>query len=466
MLGGTIRKGQANLIIALAIIICVIIALLNLGMYIANLGRASDIRTSIVSSISKIEKQRRVLEQERQYAFERALLGAGVTSVHQTDACTNVYIVPSKSFPYIPFDQIYYWKIYWGDCIPKFGAKPGDPNWDPLCDVNKDNVIDLNDLLLVIGECGKAFGSKPGDPRWNPNCDLNGDNHIDLHDLILLIVGSAINCAPNETELLRNVEFYLTKAALTDASIITKPFEIEVEKPIRLDRVAPNSNKYEGVLRRLYLEHNYTVTMVMPANPDETINITLVAQDDPSINYTTTLGSETPLYVEGGRPEFKLGIPLLFRRILSKQSILLNETCEGNKSALVEISTPTGSQKIRVTSVWNINKRKYEFYVNTAPTDCLLGSQVSPGDDKTIPGWQIIAVDEIGGSGIVLETTEYKLVDVALANRIYFYPEREEVKFPSVKIGEIPEEKGVISYSFFPAFVLQTTTFASFTLPV
>jgi len=48
-------------------------------------------------------------------------------------------------------------------------------------DINRDGVIDDADKNLV----GMAFGSKPGDPNWNPDCDLNGDGKVDVLDMTL-----------------------------------------------------------------------------------------------------------------------------------------------------------------------------------------------------------------------------------------------------------------------------------------
>jgi hypothetical protein len=107
------------------------------------------------------------------------------------------------------------------------GSKPGDPNWNPNADLNKDNVVDdcdlsipskitlwvdcgdpLNQALLTkLGDIDNSvpegtpgvpdckinmadiaylvnfLGSKPGDPNWNPNADLNKDNVVDDCDL-------------------------------------------------------------------------------------------------------------------------------------------------------------------------------------------------------------------------------------------------------------------------------------------
>ena len=50
-------------------------------------------------------------------------------------------------------------------------------------DVNHDGVVNLTDILLIL----KAMGSRPGDPRWNPNCDLNHNNKIDIGDLLIAL---------------------------------------------------------------------------------------------------------------------------------------------------------------------------------------------------------------------------------------------------------------------------------------
>jgi len=57
---------------------------------------------------------------------------------------------------------------------------PGDREaFHKLGDVNRDGVIDDQDLNLLK----TAYGSKPGDPNWNPDCDLDGDSKVGLSDL-------------------------------------------------------------------------------------------------------------------------------------------------------------------------------------------------------------------------------------------------------------------------------------------
>lgn len=47
-------------------------------------------------------------------------------------------------------------------------------------DVNRNGYIDDEDMKLIQ----IAYGSKPGDPKWNPDCDLNGDGRITGMDLL------------------------------------------------------------------------------------------------------------------------------------------------------------------------------------------------------------------------------------------------------------------------------------------
>jgi hypothetical protein len=50
-------------------------------------------------------------------------------------------------------------------------------------DVNLDGVVNWKDLWLIL----KAWGSSPGNPRWNPNCDLNHDNKINYLDFLIAL---------------------------------------------------------------------------------------------------------------------------------------------------------------------------------------------------------------------------------------------------------------------------------------
>lgn len=50
-------------------------------------------------------------------------------------------------------------------------------------DVNRDGVIDLDDIM----ELGVAYGSRVGEPKYSYACDLNGDGIIDLDDYMTVV---------------------------------------------------------------------------------------------------------------------------------------------------------------------------------------------------------------------------------------------------------------------------------------
>jgi uncharacterized protein YfaS (alpha-2-macroglobulin family) len=51
-------------------------------------------------------------------------------------------------------------------------------------DINKDGAVDIQDIVLVA----VAWDSQPGDPRWDPRCDLDGNNDIDIIDITLVAI--------------------------------------------------------------------------------------------------------------------------------------------------------------------------------------------------------------------------------------------------------------------------------------
>jgi hypothetical protein len=51
-------------------------------------------------------------------------------------------------------------------------------------DVNCDRTVDINDLIIW----SNAYGSRPGYPNWNPLADLNGDEIIDVFDGVIIAI--------------------------------------------------------------------------------------------------------------------------------------------------------------------------------------------------------------------------------------------------------------------------------------
>jgi hypothetical protein len=49
-------------------------------------------------------------------------------------------------------------------------------------DVNGDNIVDVFDVVQVA----LSYGARRGEPNYNPNVDLNNDGVIDIFDLVKL----------------------------------------------------------------------------------------------------------------------------------------------------------------------------------------------------------------------------------------------------------------------------------------
>jgi len=49
-------------------------------------------------------------------------------------------------------------------------------------DVTGDEIVDVEDLTI----CALALWSELGDPDWNPIADLNSDGIIDIFDLVII----------------------------------------------------------------------------------------------------------------------------------------------------------------------------------------------------------------------------------------------------------------------------------------
>ena len=50
-------------------------------------------------------------------------------------------------------------------------------------DVNKDGMVDMLDISMVVD----AFGSSSGSPNWNPAADFNNDGTVDQLDIAIVV---------------------------------------------------------------------------------------------------------------------------------------------------------------------------------------------------------------------------------------------------------------------------------------
>jgi D-alanyl-lipoteichoic acid acyltransferase DltB (MBOAT superfamily) len=59
-----------------------------------------------------------------------------------------------------------------------------------LGDINGDCIVDISD----IGSISKILGAKPGDPNWDPKKDLNKNNEIDICDVSIASNSFGFGC--------------------------------------------------------------------------------------------------------------------------------------------------------------------------------------------------------------------------------------------------------------------------------
>ncbi len=54
-------------------------------------------------------------------------------------------------------------------------------------DVNYDGTVNCEDIKIIIMAYGSSLNSRSLRSRYNPDCDLNGDNRINLRDLCIAL---------------------------------------------------------------------------------------------------------------------------------------------------------------------------------------------------------------------------------------------------------------------------------------
>jgi len=94
----------------------------------------------------------------------------------------------------------------WKQKVPGW---PTPQQWDAfwsMGDVNRDGYINQTDVDLIMA----AWGSYPGHPKWDPRCDLNKDNIVNLHDSQI--------CAKNQGLIIWE-EFYTSEPVYFDIGL-------------------------------------------------------------------------------------------------------------------------------------------------------------------------------------------------------------------------------------------------------
>jgi len=84
------------------------------------------------------------------------------------------------------------------NCVYTPNPLQNDTNFDGYgtkCDTDVDN--DGNTTLADASICEEAFNSYPGHSRWNPDCDFNEDNKIDLTDMSKIIASIGLPPGPS-----------------------------------------------------------------------------------------------------------------------------------------------------------------------------------------------------------------------------------------------------------------------------
>ncbi len=110
-------KGQEGYLVGLGFIIAGVIALATTNYFMGASGSNLRIKQDMPKAVYSNEKIKTLLDQERQYQLDKALLITGMESGNlYSSSCGSIEV--KDHFPFIPVDEIKYWKVNEKQCIP------------------------------------------------------------------------------------------------------------------------------------------------------------------------------------------------------------------------------------------------------------------------------------------------------------------------------------------------------------
>ena len=108
-----------------------------------------------------------------EYGADGSGVLAYITFVAEAEGKSNLHFADT---------QLRWWDpIAWELVIITHTAKDGFFQL-PLGDINSDGVVAVQDLRIL----GKAYGSALGQPAYNPNADLDKDDLVNSNDLVIV----------------------------------------------------------------------------------------------------------------------------------------------------------------------------------------------------------------------------------------------------------------------------------------
>ena len=168
----------------------------------------------------------------------------------------------------------------------------------PCGDLNEDGVVDSDDLTIFQA----AYGSVPGNPNWNPDCDFDKNNSVGAADLVLFNQDytKESDATPDDEKLRGRLEVRLELDTWNSVQgkWVVKCYVNDVYvTSVYIQGVSDNKNNYRGICG---VRAETEVADPVPFGPASIINL---AVKDEGLNYNIkdpTLIREMDYQTEGG----------------------------------------------------------------------------------------------------------------------------------------------------------------------